>query len=681
MTFRKILIANRGEIAVRIMRTARALGYQTVAVFSDADAGAAHVRLADEAVHLGGSAAAQSYLNQARILQAARLTGAQAVHPGYGFLAESAPFARACGAAGLIFVGPPADAIEAMGDKARAKARMEAAGVPTVPGYHGAEQDDARLQLEAERIGYPLLVKAVAGGGGRGMRLVHEAAALADALLSARREAERAFGDGRLMLERFVAAARHIEIQVFADQHGRAIHLAERDCTAQRRRQKVIEEAPSPVVSAELRERMGADAVRAAKAIDYVGAGTVELIVDEALDYCFLEMNTRLQVEHPVTEMVAGLDLVQWQLRIAAGEPLPMAQQQLRLDGHAIEARLYAEDPYAGFAPQTGRVQWFRPQALADRAGVRVDAGIVEGDDISPHYDPMIAKVIAHGRDRADAIFRLAGALEALALVGPRSNRTYLVNLLRSPAFRQHTLDTATLDRWAAEGAALNCAPEPSERAWALAALLFARAGRDWFRSSSPVRFELTLEHRATADAQPEWRTVLVERPGHGPWTLTAAGSSCTLALLGDEPGEVRYREGDVIRRAFALRLGQAGAGPATAEDGAALYLDVGAGMHVFAEASAYPAAAERAGLGAVVSPVAGTVLQVRVAVGDSVAEGDVVAVVEAMKMETRLLAERAGVVGSVHVEQGVQVQAGAVVVELAPAAPDPGPTQQEGEA
>lgn len=369
MTFSKILIANRGEIACRVIKTARALGYRTVAVYSDADAQAPHVALADESVHIGPAPATESYLSIDALLQAARLTGADAVHPGYGFLSERADFAQACAGAGLVFIGPPASAITAMGDKAVAKRRMVDAGVPCAPGYLGEDQSDECLLREAARLQAPLLVKAVNGGGGRGMRLVRDLAEVPEALAGARREATSAFGDGSLMLERLIEGGRHIEIQVFADAHGNAVHLGERDCTAQRRRQKVIEEAPSPIVSPQMRAQMGADAVAAALAVGYRGAGTVEFIVDSENRHYFLEMNTRLQVEHPVTECITGLDLVEWQLRVAAGEPLPLQQQDIRLDGHAIEVRLYAEDPYNGFAPQTGPVQFWRPElALAGRA-------------------------------------------------------------------------------------------------------------------------------------------------------------------------------------------------------------------------------------------------------------------------------------------------------------------------
>ena len=452
MTFTKILIANRGEIACRVIRTARNLGYATVAVFSDADRNALHVREADCAVPIGGSPAADSYLRTEAILDAARRSGADAVHPGYGFLSENPDFAQACLDAGLVFIGPPPQAMRAMGDKALAKRRMQDAGVPCAPGYLGAPDDsDAHLLNQGVALGFPLLVKATAGGGGRGMRRADSAEALPAAIEGARREALSAFGNGSLMLERLIDHGRHIEIQVFADQHGNAVHLGERDCTAQRRRQKVLEEAPSPIVSPAMRESMGADAVAAALAVGYQGAGTVEFMVDAQGKHYFLEMNTRLQVEHPVTEMVTGLDLVEWQLRVAAGEPLPKTQAEIEFGGHAVEARLYVEDPYAGFAPQTGQVLWWKPES-AMHAGVRIDHGLQEGDTVSPYYDPMVAKVIAHGRDRGDAVRRLRAALHNTPLLGLRHNARFLNDLLAHPDFVNAHMTTTRIDEWAEQG-------------------------------------------------------------------------------------------------------------------------------------------------------------------------------------------------------------------------------------
>ncbi|MFP5411588.1 MAG: acetyl/propionyl/methylcrotonyl-CoA carboxylase subunit alpha, partial [Gammaproteobacteria bacterium] len=445
--FDKILIANRGEIACRVAATARRLGIRTVAVYSDADAGAKHVATCDEAYRLGPAPARESYLRADRILEIARHCGAQAIHPGYGFLSENEAFARAVQEAGLVFIGPPADAIAAMGSKSAAKALMEKAGVPLVPGYHGSEQDPAFLAGEAERIGFPVLIKASAGGGGKGMRIVERADQFAAALASCQREARNAFGDEHVLIERYVLRPRHIEIQVFADTHGNCVHLFERDCSVQRRHQKVIEEAPAPGMTAERRAAMGEAAVAAARAVGYVGAGTVEFIADQAGNFWFMEMNTRLQVEHPVTEMITGQDLVEWQLRVAAGEPLPKAQPELSIDGHAIEVRLYAENPDKGFLPSIGTLKRLRlpdgesfaigsaTSAGGASAGVRVDSGVREGDAITPHYDPMIAKLICHGRDRAEARLRMAGALARVQAAGVQTNAAFLSRLMRDQAF------------------------------------------------------------------------------------------------------------------------------------------------------------------------------------------------------------------------------------------------------
>ena len=656
--FTKILIANRGEIACRVMRTARALGLRTVAVFSDADADAPHVRLADEAVHIGAAPAAASYLNAGALIEAARRSGADAVHPGYGFLSENAAFAQACADAGLVFIGPPPSAIEAMGDKARAKERMRAAGVPCAPGWAGAAQDDASLVAEAERLGFPLLVKAVAGGGGRGMRLVRRSGELAQALAGARREAQGAFGDDSLMLERLIENGRHIEIQILADAHGRAIHLGERDCTAQRRRQKVIEESPSPVVSAAMREAMGRDAVAAALAVGYIGAGTVEFIVDADLRHYFLEMNTRLQVEHPVTECVTGLDLVEWQLRIAAGDALTLQQGDVRAQGHAIEARLVAEDPYATptpFAPQTGRVRWWRPQAVADRAGMRIDHGIAEGGAVSPHYDAMVAKFIAHGRDRDDAIRRLRAALADAPLLGLRTNARFLSDLLDHAAFRAGAMTTTRIDEWfdrrdaELPGEAITRRPPADAAAWCLAAALFARADAPGQRASSVAAFDLTLRCDETT-------AVLRVQAGGGKARVTIGGQAHAVEFFGAASGELRFAFDGLQRRAVALR------------DGDVLHLALGDACFVFSEASAIAAtdAADAAGRHLRAS-VAGVVSRVAVAAGDTVTAGQALVCVEAMKMEMWIAAPAAATVVALHAQAGDQVAAGAVLVELEP--------------
>ena len=631
MNFSKILIANRGEIACRVIRTAHRLGYRTVAVFSAADAQALHVRQADEAVPIGAAPASDSYLNIEALLHAARTTGADAVHPGYGFLSERADFAQACIEAGLVFIGPPPGAMRAMGDKARAKRRMREAGVPCAPGYLGEEQSDARLTSEATALGLPLLVKAVAGGGGRGMRLVRAMAELPAALAGARREAASAFGDDKLMLERLIDNSRHIEIQVFADTHGNAIHLGERDCTAQRRRQKVIEEAPSPVVSPALRAAMGRDAVAAALAVGYRGAGTVEFIVDAQRQHYFLEMNTRLQVEHPVTECITGFDLVEWQLRVAAGEPLPAVQEEVSFTGHAIEARLYAEDPYDGYKPQTGRVLSWRPEA----ALVRIDHGIEEGGEVTPYYDAMVAKFIAHGIDRADAIRRLIRALQDTPLLGLANNGRFLCDLLRHPDFVAAKMTTTRLDEWAAEpssgGASIFQRPAPPEIAWSLAAALLAPPTAT--RPLSVARYDMTLL------CQNQTRTLRAPPAG--------------VSIVSHERSELRYVHDGVQRRAHAVR------------DGAILHLVIDGAAFSFTEPTPVPAADKATDATRARAPVAGVVAQVAVGVGDAVVAGQPLVCVEAMKMEMWLHAAAAGTVRAVAVKVKDTVASGAVLVEL----------------
>ncbi len=656
MRFSKILIANRGEIACRIIRTARQLGYATVAVYSDADRESPHVRLADEAVHIGASPAAESYLSVDKLLDAARKTGADAVHPGYGFLSENAGFAQACVVAGLVFIGAPASAIEAMGDKALAKRRMLAAGVPCAPGYLGENQDDAHLAREAVQLGFPLLVKAVAGGGGRGMRLVRDAADMLQAIASARRESESAFGDGTLMLERLIDNGRHIEIQVFADAHGNAVHLGERDCTAQRRRQKVIEEAPSPVVSPAMREAMGRDAVAAALAVGYQGAGTVEFIVDANLKHYFLEMNTRLQVEHPVTEMVTGFDLVEWQLNVAAGQPLPVKQSDIHMTGHAIEARLYAEDPYSGFSPQTGEVLWWQPLA-AVRAGARIDDGIVQGSTISPYYDPMVAKVIVHGKDRSDAIRQLQAALARSPLLGLKTNGQFLSDLVDHPAFRASTMTTTQIDQWLENGAThpelLFASPVAADTDWCLAAAVMAlQDGANW-RPNSVAAFDLSL----MCNGKSQIVRVRADRTGDILVNIAGSTASATNVKLLTLPvvakGEIRFEIDGVTRLATIANTPQG------------LHLAVNGRVLVFTEASAFPDATQTQDPSRACAVVAGKVTQVQVAVGATVSEGQPLVCVEAMKMEMWVNAQAAGIVKSVRVSVGEQVESGALLLEL----------------
>jgi acetyl/propionyl-CoA carboxylase alpha subunit len=624
---RKLLIANRGEIACRVIRTARRLGWRTVAVYSDADVDAPHVAQAEEAVRIGEGPAPRSYLDIEALIAAARATGADALHPGYGFLSERADFAQACIDAGIVFVGPPPQAIRAMGDKAAAKRRMLEAGVPCAPGYLGEDQSAARMLDEARRVGVPLLVKAVAGGGGRGMRLVHDLAALPAALDGARREAESSFGDGTLMLEKLIEGGRHIEIQVFADAHGNIVHLFERDCTAQRRRQKVIEEAPSPIVDTPMRAAMGRDAVAAARAVGYVGAGTVEFMVDAERRHYFLEMNTRLQVEHPVTECITGVDLVEWQLRVAAGEPLQCTQDQIRMEGHAIEARLVAEDPYDGWKPQTGRVLAWRPE----HAGVRVDHGIDEGQTITPYYDAMVAKFVAHGRDRADAVRRLTRALEDAPLFGVSNNGRFLRDLINHAEFGHSRLTTSRLDEWAAGGEALLQRPAPPESAWRIAAALLAP--RAEHRPASVEFFDLELV------CQGERRS------------MRAPLSDVTVVSIVDGHATVDL---DRVKQRVACIV-----------EGRRVHVAIDAAVFVFDEPSPYPTRDDRADPRRARSPVAGVVAQVLVSPGQRVEAGQMLASVESMKMEMWVQAGAPGTVRTVHATPKASVASGAVLVEL----------------
>ena len=653
--FNKILIANRGEIACRVIRTARKLGYATVAVYSDADREAPHVALADEAVHIGASPAAESYLKFDAILDAARRTGADALHPGYGFLSENAAFAQACADAGVVFIGPPPWAIEAMGDKALAKKRMLAAGVPCAPGYLGEDQSDATLMLEARKLGYPLLVKAVAGGGGRGMRLVRADDELQAAIDGARREATSAFGDGTLMLERLIDNGRHIEIQVFADAHGNAVYLGERDCTAQRRRQKVIEEAPSPVVSSDMREAMGKDAVAAALAVGYRGAGTVEFIVDDQLRHYFLEMNTRLQVEHPVTECITGYDLVEWQLQVAAGAALPARQDEIRLTGHAIEARLYVEDPYSAFAPQTGQVLWWKPEAAVHGGlesgrlahGIRIDDGIREGSVVSPFYDPMVAKVIAHGRDRDDAIRRLRAALAQVPLLGLKNNGRFLSDLVDHPAFRRAEMTTTLIDQWLETGEPLLTAPAASDDAWRVAAIAVASQGGNSWRANSVSSYGFNLR------CGDHTRPVRVHADRDGNVSVTLDGTTEAARVLSFDAGILRFELHGVQQSAIARIAGTQ------------VHVAWRGHSFVFEEVSPFPAADALQDPSRALSPVAGKVTHVPVAAGDLVTEGQQLVCVEAMKMEMWLCAQADGTIRALHAKAGDQVESGALLVEL----------------
>src|SRR3984885_2212600 len=661
--FSKILIANRGEIACRIIRSAKRLGYRTVAVFSDADAGALHVQQADEAVRIGAPAAKESYLNIDGLLAAAKLTRADAVHPGYGFLSENAAFARASADAGLVFIGPPAAAIEAMGDKARAKTLMASAGIPCVAGYHEADQSNDRLMKESRRIGFPLMVKATAGGGGRGMRLVASESELAEALARARSEAAGRFGWDGLILERAVGAARHIEFQIFADRHGNVIHLGERECSIQRRHQKVIEEAPSLALSAELRARMGEAAGAAARAISYVGAGTVEFLLDASGNFYFLEMNTRLQVEHAVTEAITGIDMVEWQLRIAAGEPLPLAQQDVRFRGHAIEARLYAEDPYTDFLPQSGTLADWRPPT---GDGVRIDHGVAPGENISPFYDPMLAKVIAHGATREEARRRLIVALEDTVVLGLNTNRNFLAAALRHPAFVAGEATTAFIERYFPAGGDAMRRPNLNLRIVALAAVLLfeararnpggvATATRSW-SSTGPANWPLRL---TVGNSQQE-TVVAVLGPDH---YLVARGvHMIEVSIQQRQEGAVRFTEGGVQKTArFAWQDGM-------------LHLALDGLIVAVRETTLEISRAQRKNDSTeLLAPMNGAIIAVTVKAGDRIVRGQRLVVLEAMKMQHEIRAPRDGVVFRVLVETGQQVATRRLLVELEaqPAASD----------
>lgn len=630
---KRILIANRGEIACRVARTAHSLGYETVAVFSDADRGARHTMVADVAVHIGGSEAAASYLDVARLLDAAKKTGADAVHPGYGFLAENAGFAEACAEAGLVFVGPPPDAIRAMGSKRQAKLRMEAAGVPVVPGYSGDAQDVEVLLAEGEKLGYPLMIKASAGGGGRGLRLVTNKDELTRALSVARAEAESAFGDGELILERAVVSPRHVEIQVFADQHGNVVHLGERDCSVQRRHQKVVEEAPSPAVDAALREKMGAAAVEAARAIGYVGAGTVEMLLGADGEFYFMEMNTRLQVEHPVTEMVTGRDLVEWQLDVAAGRPLPMSQDELSMNGHSIEVRLYAEDAYAGFVPQTGtigRIVW--PE------GVRVDHGLVEGQAVTAFYDAMIAKLVAYGRDRDEARRKLVRALKETRVEGLVTNQAYLIAILEHEVFATGGATTSFIGEHLDDATA----PAPDELAWAVAALsVVANEGDDPWRSNAVTGAPVRLRYGE------ETRRLLVQRGAPD------RVGELELSHLSFSDGGVAVEHDGVVHRFGLLRSSER------------IVLSTGGQTFEFTIAPASDKASAEQVSDAIVAPMSGKVVVVRAAANTKVTKGDVLVVLEAMKMQMELVAPRDGTVETVRVAEGDQVDGKQLLVEL----------------
>ncbi len=657
--FKKILIANRGEIACRVITAARGLGIRTVAVYSDADRDARHVAMADEARRIGPPPARESYLDMAAILAAAKETGAEAIHPGYGFLSENEDFAAACARAGIVFIGPSPEAIAAMGDKSAAKALMGKAGVPLVPGYHGENQDPAFLAKEADKIGYPVLIKASAGGGGKGMRVVEKAEAFNTALEGAKREAKAAFGDERVLLERYLQQPRHIEIQVFGDSKGNVVHLFERDCSVQRRHQKVLEEAPAPGMTEKRRKEMGAAAVAAAKAIKYSGAGTVEFIAEQDGRFYFMEMNTRLQVEHPVTEMITGQDLVQWQLAVAAGEPLPLKQEQLAIGGHAIEARIYAENPDKGFLPSTGTLRHLRfPPGPA-----RVDTGVREGDSITPHYDPMIAKLIVWGEDRGTALARLRAALADCEIVGVKSNVEFLGRIAASKAFAGADLDTGLIERSRAELFPEDAGASDEDLAAAALAELFAEEEHAAARA------------RASGDPHSPWHTVdgwRLNLGSHHEFVFTEGerrhrielhfeSDGLRLSLGGREHALAGTRDGDALRVSLGGRSFRASA----FRDGREWHVFRDGRHRVLALHDLDAVQADEAGAGSLAAPMPGKVIQVLVKAGAKVAKGAPLMVLEAMKMEHTISAPHDGRVAEILFKAGEQVTEGVELLRL----------------
>ena len=676
--FTKILIANRGEIACRVAATARRLGVRTVAVYSDADANARHVLACDEAVAIGGAAPRESYLRADAILAAARATGAQAVHPGYGFLSENEDFAQACADAGIAFIGPPASAIAAMGSKSAAKALMSAAGVPVVPGYHGERQDGDFLRAQAESIGFPVLIKASAGGGGKGMRRVERSADFDAALASCQREAQSSFGDARVLIERYVVRPRHVEIQIFADAHGHCVHLFERDCSVQRRHQKVLEEAPAPGMSAERRAEMGAAAVAAAKAVGYVGAGTVEFIAEPTeggadLRFYFMEMNTRLQVEHPVTEAISGVDLVEWQLRVASGEPLPLAQDALAIRGHAIEARICAENPDADFMPAIGRLDVARwPAHVAfcrnadgepfhDPAPVRIDAGFGEGDAISPHYDSMIAKLIVWGADRAQALARLDAALAQVHIVGLHTNVAFLRRVVGTRAFATADLDTALIER---ERAALFDAPPLALPcvvggvvAHALATERAKESADPWSRTDA-WRLYGAAQRRFDIEVRGEAHRATLER---------THGASTSIAV-GDARWSFEARALDADRHEIVVDGRRWVVAVYASGEQVSVFAPEASGVAFEVDRIAHAGDGPAEG-GRLSAPMPGKVISFLVAAGEAVTLGQTLAVMEAMKMEHTITAPRDGTIEALLYAPGDQVAEGGELLRLAPLA------------
>jgi len=654
-----VLIANRGEIALRVMRTCKEMGLTTVAVYSDADSRAPHVKFADMRVHIGPSPVSESYLKIDAIIQAAKDTGADAIHPGYGFLSENAAFAQACADNDIIFIGPPIGAIDVMGDKAKSKRAMIEAGVPCIPGYQGEDQSDARLITESAAIGFPMMVKAAAGGGGRGMRLVHSAKDLPDAIKAARSEAANAFGSNELIIERAVIAPRHVEIQIFADAHGNIIYLGERDCSVQRRNQKVIEEAPCPVMTPDLRAKMGEAAVATARAVDYNGAGTVEFLLDAQNEFFFLEMNTRLQVEHPVTEMVYGVDLVEMQIRAARGEVLGLRQDDVSANGHAIELRLYAEDPANDFLPSTGAVTLWHPAS-----GVRVDSGIETGGEISPFYDSMVAKIIAHGETRAAALTRLKTALEQTALIGPATNRDFLLDAISQDSFIRGEATTAFIkETYGEDGYA---APNLKDADYVLGAAVQYILGNEHARAAAlPVAQEL-MGWGSLGSLQKSYIYAAGETEKRVDFTQTSAGLQAAMNGQDYALSYQRLSADTLELRLNGHKINMIYASPSPQN----ISLVSPCRSYSLANiAGGIPNTAEAGGGGSVRAPMHGQLLEILVNVDDSVAKGDKIAVLEAMKMQHEILAEIDGTVTKITAKSGTQIAAEDLIMEIERAA------------
>ena len=658
--FKTILVANRGEIACRIMRTAKELGLESVAAYSESDAGAPHVKMADKAYLLGPAPAADSYLNQTRILDAASATGAGAIHPGYGFLSENAGFAKACAKAGIIFIGPDPDAIALMGDKANAKRRMIAVGVPCIPGYQGEDQSDKALASAAEKIGFPIMLKAAAGGGGRGMRLVENNKDLSAAIQTARSEAQNAFGSDDLILERAINDARHVEIQIFADRCGNIVHMGERDCSVQRRHQKVLEEAPCPAMTPALREAMAAAAVKAAKDINYVGAGTVEFLLDAEGGFYFLEMNTRLQVEHPVTEMVTGIDLVALQIRVAQGKDLGFSQDEISLKGHAIEARLYAEDVAQDFLPTAGNIDLWQPDE-----NIRVDAGIQTGDVVSPYYDPMLAKFIAHGATRNEARLKLVEALKNTALFGVSTNRKFLIDALEKPAFAAGKATTGFIAK-AFSDDDFSLAVLSAEEA-GIAALLLHNANGDAARAKAVVSLQSLNNWTSASKIITPYRFAVsdgfidvgVTPAGAQAYDIAGDGQAFSISVIDKQENSIVL---DIGGRHINVLFNQ----PLSADPGSRIQFTLGARDFDLQNLNAvFAASQETASAGDITAPMHGMLAEIFVKPGQKISKGERLAVLEAMKMQHELRSETDGEVAAIHAAPGGQVAAGALLIEI----------------